>query len=78
MSGHEVDHPLARLLDHFLSRLERIMSQNADAITNAAADITAAVATLTANGLPDPALAPAVASLETAVAALAALVPPTP
>lgn len=54
------------------------MSQNADAITKAAADITAAVATLTANGLPDPALAPAVASLETAVAALAALVPPTP
>ena len=53
------------------------MSTVADQITKAAADITTAVATLTANGLPDPTIAPAVASLETAVAGLVALVPPT-
>ena len=52
------------------------MSKIADRITAAAASIATSTETLKTNGLDDPTLEPAVAQLETSVAAIAALVAP--
>lgn len=52
------------------------MSAIADQINAAATTINTAVAALTANGIVDPTIPPAVANLDTAVASLTALSAP--
>lgn len=75
MHEMELSHESRALLRTFSHEVDR-MSKIADQITAAAASIAASTTTLQTNGLDDPTLAPAVASLETAVSALAALVAP--
>ncbi len=75
MHDMELSHEDRQLLKNFNHEVDR-MSKIADQITAAAASIAASTTTLQTNGLDDPTLAPAVAQLETAVTALAALVTP--